>query len=747
MQTATLAIVGALLLVVPGFLAGLSVRLRWTVAAVVSIPVTFGMVVVGAYVTSASGIAWNVWSALVTLLVFVALGGLYSLVLARTGRGRAAGRAVPAGGRSDEARAAQSQTDATRTHELQTDEAQSDATRTDEARSSADAAPAGPGARFRCIGPAPWPGLAAAVVGVLVGAGTIFGILWRGLSKAPGGIASLSNVWDEQWHANVITFIDDTGIAGATDLGRLFQVETHADFYYPDAWHALGALLLQITGYPILPVINLWTVTCMALVIPLSAAALAWRVVRDRFSPSAAALAAGCAGAVSGVLPSLPYVEFLTTANPNAVGGAMAGVTVVLVMSVAGAPRRMPLAALALIGIAGVHPSGAVFSALLLGAWWLCEALWRPRRGRLRDLAALAGVGVLAVLVMLPQIRSVMGEQTSIQSYDFSRSASRLTSVHDAFTLTNQWTGPFPTPWVLLVFAVLACAVLLVRRHVWMMLVWAVLLLVVSDAITPLGGTATDLIGKFSNAFYTDPRRIQYVVALVVVALGGAGIALTVWGVYTALRRWAPARRTAAVAVLTVLAVAVPVASSATVSTYAGKLSDMAIGDRFGRMISPKDRLALQHLTTLPDARTTTIFVDPDQGLGWMYALEGLHPLFTHFAFPDPMGPRTWALWDRLNTAGENPRVDAALRQLDIKYVVMSPPVYWPFQTVPRGLIDLDRAPGLELVYDNGETRIFEVVAWKPPQPGEKRYGWDPTADRAGAQDWQGPAEVLPPGF
>lgn len=734
MQTASLAIVGALLLLGPGFLLGLVVRIRPVAAAALAVPITFGMVVVGTIVTSSAELPWNLWSALVTLLLFLAFGGLYSAVLAR----RRASR--------------ESRTDRT-----DGDSADGDASGTDGRAAGSDTGSDTGGSRGRGgvvarllrtqPRTAPWPALAAAAVGVLVGGGTIFTILYRGLSRVPDGIASLSNVWDEEWHANVITFIHNTGIAGATDLGKLFQVETHEPFYYPDAWHALGALEMSLTGAPILPVINLWTVTCLAVVIPLSAAALAWRVVRDRFSPSAAALAAGCAGAVSGMLPSLPYVEFLTTANPNAVGAAMSGMVVVLVMSATGAPRRIPLATLGLIGVAGVHPSGAVFSALLLGIWWLCEALWKPRRGRLRDLAALAGVAVLTVLVMIPQIRGVLGEQTSIESYDFSIDVSRLTALHDAFTLTNQWTDPFPTPWVLLGFAVLACVVLLVRRSAWMTIVWALMLCVVCDAIEPIGGTVTDLLTTFSNAFYTDPRRLQYAVALLVVALGGAGIALLVRGVYTGLRRLAPSRRTPATAVLAILALAVPVTSVAVVSTYADRLGDASMGDRFGRMVSPKDRIALQYLTTLPDARSTTIFVDPDQGMGWMYALEGLHPLFTHFAFPEPIGPRTWALWDRLNTAGTNPRVDAALRELDIKYVVMSPPVYWPFQTVPRGLLDLDRTPGLTRIYDNGETKIYRVKAWEPKEPGETRYGWDPTADRTGAADWQGPAEILPPGF
>jgi len=82
-QTASLAIVGALLLLVPGFLLGLVVRIRPVVAAAVAVPITFGMVVVGTIVTSSAELPWNPWSALVTLVAFLAAGALYSAVLAR----------------------------------------------------------------------------------------------------------------------------------------------------------------------------------------------------------------------------------------------------------------------------------------------------------------------------------------------------------------------------------------------------------------------------------------------------------------------------------------------------------------------------------------------------------------------------------------------------------------------------------------------------------------------------------------
>lgn len=708
-HSATLTLVGIALLVIPGFVLLLAMRVKAHVAAVVSIPVTFGMVVVGSEITSAAGVPWNTWTALATLVIFLGLAVVYNAVLTRFGIVRPVGRSVtPSSGSPGFRRwiAARAQS---------------------------------PGL--------PWRAVAVAAAGVLVGIVTIYTLLYRGLENAPGGIRSLSNVWDEQWHANVIEFISDTGIAGATDLGKLFQVETHADFYYPDGWHALGSLLNTITGAQILPVINLWTVTCLALVVPLSAAALAWRVVRDRFTPTVAALAAGCAGAVSGLTASIPYVEVMTTANPNAVGAAMVGMTVVLVMSVTGAPVRIPLAVLAVVGTAGVHPSGGVFAALLLGMWWLFEALRRPRAGRWRDFGALLSVAVLAGLIMLPQILGVLADQDEIQSYDFTYDASRLHSLRQAFMLANWATAPVPKPLILLAFAVLACAVLLIRTSVWMTLAWGALLVAASDAIQPFGGVVTDVLTSFTSAFYTDSRRIEYAIALVMLSLAGAGIALVVWGVYTALNKWMPARRGLQAGSLVVLLLAVPAGSVAASSLYGDRISALVAEDRAGRMVSQKDRRAFEYLSGLPDAYETTIFVDPDQGGGWMYALDGLHPLFTHYAFPDPVGDRTWMLWDRLNAAGANPDVDAALRQLNVKYVLMSPPVYWPWQEVPPGLTKLDEAPGLTRIYYNGETRIYRVDGWRPPAAGENTYGWDPFADRSDAVDsWDGPPAPQPTG-
>src|SRR5699024_1099354 len=151
-----------------------------------------------------------------------------------------------------------------------------------------------------------------------------------------------------------------------TRVGALRNVETHAEIYYPDAWHAVGALPMQLLGTAPVAALNLWTIVSVSLVLPASVPALAWRMVRERAGARPAALAAGVGAALSALLPALPYTEVGAGAVPSAVGIGAAGLAAVVVMSAPGDPRRIPLAALVLVGAWSLHPSGAVLAVGLV---------------------------------------------------------------------------------------------------------------------------------------------------------------------------------------------------------------------------------------------------------------------------------------------------------------------------------------------------------------------------------------------
>ena len=118
---------------------------------------------------------------------------------------------------------------------------------------------------------------------------------------------------------------------------------------------------------------------------------------------------------------------------------------------------------------------------------------------------------------------------------------------------------------------------------------------------------------------------------------------------------------------------------------------------------------AMAYLATLPDDRDTLIGDANTDGTAWMYAVAGLHPLWTHYDYPVQQGPgyHRFIFWAYADDADTDPRIAEAVKALNIRYVVTSSPVVLKF-AMPDGLVSLDKSRSWEKIYDNGETRIYE---------------------------------------
>lgn len=721
-----------LLAVVPGLLVGLAARLPWHLALGFAVPITYGMVAVGTYVTGVFTVAWNVWTAAATLVVFVGLAAFYRWSLTRYSQW---GGAVDEVAESDgpESDGAVRQVSTPQDSAPQVSAPQVESAR---GRRLADwlAAPfAGGPSRL----PA-WPWLTTPAVGVVVGSGTILFVLLDNLRRTMGGFSNVSSGWDAHWHASVMTFIDETGIASAVQLGRLMNVETHGDLYYPDAWHALNALLIPLTGSTPVEVFNIATIVTVAMVVPISVGALAWRIVRDRLSAVPAALAAGIAAGISGTLPALPFVEIAVGAVPFAISVGLAGLVAVLIMSVPGDVTRIPLAGLSLVGLAAIHPAGALVAGGMVGAWWLLDALLRPRQGRLRDLGSLAAVGVVTAIVLAPQIMGVFSEVGEIENFNFLKPIPRSEAFVQAITQQAWAPAGEPTRWLLVGLALVGAVALVLLRSWWWLALWGGLALLATNAMVPFDQPWADLLFKFSNSFYNDARRLGYAQAILMITVAGCALALAAWFAYLGARKLEAIPQWLRVGGLAAVVLVVFGAAAWQSPSMSTKMRPMLTLDRTDRMVSAADREAFAFLAEQPDARTTTIFNDPATGTGWAYSLNGLHMAFNHYFWPAHVGTRQWDVWVNLRELG-NPAeaersdlAEAALRDLDVKYIIMSTPVFWHFQDIPPGLRDLDQTPGLTQIFDNGEAQIYRVDSWRPAEPGEARLGWAPFADREG---------------
>jgi len=134
------------------------------------------------------------------------------------------------------------------------------------------------------------------------------------------------------------------------------------------------------------------------------------------------------------------------------------------------------------------------------------------------------------------------------------------------------------------------------------------------------------------------------------------------------------------------------------------------IGEKYDEvMVAAKDLEAFAYLAALPGARDGMIGNANTDGTAWMYAVAGLHPLWTHYDYPQQQGPgyHRFLFWAYADQADTDPRVAEAVHALGIRYVLTSTPVVRGF-VMPDGLVSLDDSRSWRKIYDNGESRIYE---------------------------------------
>ncbi|WP_101951414.1 DUF6541 family protein [Mycobacterium sp. 3519A] len=636
-------LIALLLLVIPGAVVARVARLTWPTAVAVGPALTYGIVALAIVPYGALGIPWNGWTALFALAVVTGIATGLRVVLARV-------RDVDA-----EARAASR-------------------------------------------GPA-----------LVVAAGVLLGALLIGLAAVRGmpNWQSIPSNWDSVWHANTIRFILDTGQASPTHMGELRNVETHEALYYPSTFHALAAVFSQVSGAAPTTAYTLSSLAASIWLFPVSAAALTWRLLRGRTDEFRVAGAAAAAAALSASFTALPYVEFDVASMPNLAAYGLAVPTMLLVVSSLRHRDRIPLAVLALLGVFSVHITGGVVTVLFIGGWWLFDALWRPVRGRAADFVTLLIIGVPALALLLPQFLGVLQEAEIIAGHAFVTHEGKKRGLIDAVVQHTRHLNDFPIQWVLIILAAVGAIVLIVRRVWWPLAVWALLVVAIVHSSAPFGGPIGALTGKFSDLFYSDPRRLSAVVTMLLAAAAGIGVftlaSVVVAGAHKVIGRGGPRAWHAATA-------AIVVAVSVGIGLAYLPRAQFLFGEKYDRiMVDAKDLQAWAYLATLPGARDTLIGNANTDGTAWMYAVANLHPLWTHYDYPVQQGPgyHRFILWAYADDADRDPRVAEAVKALNVRYVVTSTPVVRGF-VMPDGLVSLDRSRSWEKIYDNGEARIYE---------------------------------------
>lgn len=640
-----------LLLVLPGALIAAGARLSWPLAVTVGPALTYGVVGLAIVPFGALGIPWNAGTALTALLVVGALvGGLARGIRALLDRRPGGHVAAPT----------------------------------------------------TAVGPT-----------LTVAAGVLLGMLligWAAMRGIPNW-QSIPSTWDAVWHANTVRFILDTGQASPTHMGELRNVETHAQLYYPSAFHALTAVLCQLTGAAPTTGYTLAGLAASVWLFPISAAVLTWGLLQRVSTTAVTAVSAATAAALSASFTALPYVEFGTAAMPNLVAYGLVVPTFALITAVRTMRDRIGVAVLALVGVFSVHLTAGVVTVLLLAAWWLCPgdgALWNPLRGKRRDTLALAAVVVPTGLLLLPQLLSVRKQAEIIAGHSFLTHEGRKSGLRDALLLHTRHLNDFPIQYTLVGLAAVGAVVLVVRKVWWPLALWAVLVVGVVQSSAPLGGAAGAVLGRFTDLFYSDPRRIMAAMTLLLIPMAGAGLAALAGLVVTPVRGRARPVLTGAL-----LAAAVSVG----LAWHYLPRHAFLFGDKYDSVIvDARDLEAFAHLASLPGARDSVIGNANVDGSAWMYAVADLHPLWTHYDYPQQQGPgpQRFVFWAYADDADTDPRVAAAVHALGIRYVLISSPTVRGF-SLPDGLVSLDKSRSWAKIYDNGGASIYQWQGGEGP--------------------------------
>ena len=645
-------LIALFLLIAPGVIVARVTQLTWPVAVAVGPALTYGVVALAIIPFGAVGIPWNGWTALGTLAAVCVLMTGFQLLLARYRDTEAEAQAVSR-----------------------------------------------------------WPAVTVAA-GVLLGALLIMWAAYRGLTHWQ----SIPSTWDAVWHANTVRFILDTGQASSTHMGELRNVETHQALYYPSVFHALTAVFCQLTGAAPTTGYTLTSVAASVWLFPASAAMLTWNLLRSRAGEWRAAGVAATAGALSASFTSVPYVEFGVAAMPNLAAYGVAVPTFLLITSTLRHRDRIPAAVLALVGVFSVHLTGGFIVILFLAAWWLLDACWHPVRGRLPDVLTLAAVAVPTALILAPQFIGVLKQADIIAGHAFPSFKSAKQGVIDALLLHTRHLNDFPTQYGLVVLMYIGMAILLYQKIWWPPAVWLVLTVATIYAEAPFHNLFGSAVEKFSEFFYNDPRRLTSVVTMLVTPM--AAIALfAIVSVAVALAKRVTEKSKPLPAPLWVAATAILLLGT-TVLTGRHYLYRhiVLLGDKYDSvMIDQRDLMAMAYLAKLPGAHHTVIGNANTDGTAWMYAVADLHPLWTHYDYPQQTGPgpERFIIWAYARKGESDPRVVEAVKDLNIRYIYTSTPTVRGF-AVPDGLMSLEKSKSWEMIYDNGGARIYE---WRGNAP------------------------------
>lgn len=525
---------------------------------------------------------------------------------------------------------------------------------------------------------------------------------------------SPSQTYDAIFHLNAVQWVLDTTDASPIDM--TMSTPGSSSSFYPTPWHAIVAIVVQLTGAGVVVATNAVAVGTVAFVWPLACVFLA----RALFGPVRLALV--LAGALSAAFASFPIVLLgFGVLYPNLLAVSLLPIALgLLVMALrqdSGATLKPVAPALltawVVLGMSVAHPN-ALFSFFALSAPLLVQGcVVFARRRRHEPHAALPILAAVLALAAAFALEAFLWTRVATSDNAWLPDRPFLVSVTEA---ALSGPGDLTIGFAAALFVLAGVVITLFhRRLLWLSVSWAVAVLLFAFAN---GGPVGAFRDAITGLWYNDSFRLAALLPVVAVPLA-------VQGLLTIIRfaqRWAeralPAG-TRARAVPTVVAVAA--LAVAVVATQFGNMPaarfDLAttyeLGDKSPLLGDAERDFFATVARIVPPG--SVIAGNPWNGSSLVYAYTGRPALFPHVGGSYPQSYRDLAE----GLAQGTPAACAAAAELGVDYVLDFGELY-VFANDKRaqayeGITSVDDSSVLSVVAEDAGLKLYEVTGCAAP--------------------------------
>jgi len=524
-------------------------------------------------------------------------------------------------------------------------------------------------------------------------------------ATATRDFTAIPQIWDSVFHANATNFIVTTGESAPSALRELNQPDVES-YYYPNGYHVVAATFIMLTKVAVPATLEL----SFAVVPAYLAVGFAALIRNMGGRPALAA----CAAVLSCAFTAFPYdllpwgtlLPFLTVV---ALLPAFIALWARLLQGRARQFSSSIVLGFAGVGIIALHPSVAV-AALLLGIGILVQT-WVRRGPLLLDAKVIGATAVSAAILGAPLILA-SATVAGGPAYDWPTSLLPADALGQVVLQSHGQS--YPQWWLALLTFVGLASLQRNRSLIWLAVVglfFAGLFMLAAS----YEGYVVELLTK---PWWNDKWRLAALWTLCAIPLAAAGMVIVKDFLWSAIQRTTASltdqsRRRSQLASGALLIAVIALVVQATETFYLTRNSErlsQAFAD--GPTVSETELRAFERLAQIvPDG--SLVMNDPYDGSAWMWALVGVRPAFASPVIAGSelpiMEKNRRILFDSFNRIDNSAAVREAVRELDIKYVILCKGFIAPAGDHVPGMQDLRSVDALEPVFENADAVIFRI--------------------------------------